>query len=146
DDADMAAHELPTPDHGATEMLGVAAVGLDVDRRRVGLGDGSELPYDGLVIASGSRARRLGDDAGELVLRTLSDAHALRSRIVGRPDVVVVGAGPLGMEVASGALESGCRVTVVTNAPPMSRHLGEHLAGVIADAARERGLRIITTG
>jgi 3-phenylpropionate/trans-cinnamate dioxygenase ferredoxin reductase subunit len=149
-DADLTAHMLPAPDHGATELLGVAAAGLDPERRVLSLDDGSELSYDGLVIASGSRARRLGAgalgmDTGELVLRTLDDALALRARIASRPDLVIVGGGPLGMEVASGALEAGCRVTLVTNEQPMTRHLGSHLGGIITAAAVAHGLTLIVT-
>ena len=144
-DADLTAHELPAPDHGARELLGVAAAGLDPERRVLSLDNGSELPYDGLVIASGSRARRLGTGADEFVLRTLDDALVLRARIVSRPDVVIIGGGPLGMEAASGALEAGCRVTLVTNAPPMARHLGLHLGDIVTQAAAARGLTLIVT-
>jgi 3-phenylpropionate/trans-cinnamate dioxygenase ferredoxin reductase subunit len=142
-DADLAAHELPAPDHGATELLGRAAARLDLERRVLSLDDGSEVEYDGLVIASGARARRLGSGADELVLRTLDDAFALRARIASRPDLVIVGGGPLGMEVASGALEAGCRVTLVANGPPMVRHLGAHLGARITSAAIARGLTLI---
>lgn len=144
-DADLTAHELPAPYHGATEMLGISAVALDPQRRVLALDDGSELGYDGLVIASGSRARRLGTAADELVLRTLDDALALRARIASRPDVVVVGGGPLGMEVASGALAAGCHVTLVTQQRPMARHLGSHLSAMITAAAVARGLTIVVS-
>ncbi|MEV1130728.1 NAD(P)/FAD-dependent oxidoreductase [Agromyces sp. NPDC049794] len=144
-DADLASHELPPPDHGATELLGRAAAALDPGRRVLMLDDGSELGYDGLVIASGSRARRLGTLPDELVLRTLDDAMRLRERITSRPDLVVVGGGPLGMEVASGALQAGCRVTLVTNEPPMERQLGTHLGETITETALARGLTLIVT-
>lgn len=144
-EADLTAHELPPADHGATELLGVAAARLDAERRVLSLDDGAELAYDGLVIASGSRARRLGQAPDEHVLRTLDDALVLRERIAARPDVVIVGGGPLGMEVASGALEAGCRVTLVTNEPPMARQLGAHLAETIVAAAVARGLTLIVT-
>ncbi|MBF0672361.1 MAG: FAD-dependent oxidoreductase [Salinibacterium sp.] len=144
-DADLTAHELPAPDHGAVEMLGVAASGLDIEQRMLSLNDGTTLKYDGLVIASGSRARRLGAGPDELVLRTLDDALTLRDRIAGRPDVVIVGGGPLGMEAASGALEAGCRVTLITNEPPMARQLGAHLGATIAAAALAHGLNLIET-
>lgn len=144
-DADLTSHELPAPDHGAVEMLGVAASALDPERRVLSLDDGSELHYDGLVVASGSRARRLGGGTDEHVLRTLDDALALRARIQSRPDLVIVGGGPLGMEVASGALEAGCRVTLVTNEPPMERNLGTHLSDMITAAAISRGLNLIVT-
>jgi NADPH-dependent 2,4-dienoyl-CoA reductase/sulfur reductase-like enzyme len=144
-DTDLTAHELPAPDHGAVELLGVTAVALDPERRILALDDGSDLSYDGLVVASGSRARRLGNGADEYVLRTLDDALALRARIASRPDVVIVGGGPLGMEVASGALAAGCRVTLVTNEPPMARLLGAHLGTTITTAALALGLELIVS-
>lgn len=144
-DADLTAHELPAPDHGAVEVLGVAAAGLDPQRRVLTLSNGAEHEYDGLVIASGSRARRLGTGFDELVLRSLDDALALRERIAARPEIVIVGGGPLGMEAASGALEAGCRVTLVTNEPPMARQLGAHLGATITGAALAHGLNLIET-
>ena len=44
--------------------LGVAATGLDLAARRVALDDGSELAYDGLVIATGAAARPLASPGG----------------------------------------------------------------------------------
>jgi len=92
----LTAHELPPAIHGGTELRGVGAVGLDVDARMVLLDDGGRLAYDGLVIATGCRARRLGegneDAPDELTLRTIDDAWRLRARVADRPSVVVVGA------------------------------------------------------
>ncbi|GAA0958548.1 NAD(P)/FAD-dependent oxidoreductase [Actinocorallia libanotica] len=146
DGDDLSSHELAPPTHGAAELLGVRATGLDVDRRLVRLDDGTELPYDRVVLATGSRARRLSDAPGEFTLRGLDDAFALRERLAGRPSVVVVGGGPLGMEIASGCLASGCRVTLVSQGVPLIRQLGPHLAGVFVKAALERGLAIVETG
>ena len=149
----VTAHELPDPSHGATEILGVSADGLDPEARIVRLAGGGELPYDGLVIASGSRAKRLapGHDGGrpgeaprELTLRTVEDALALRERIAGRPSVVVVGGGALGMEVASGCLQAGCDVTLVSDAPPLTRQLGGFLSEVFVAAATRSGLRLVS--
>ncbi|MBD9731219.1 FAD-dependent oxidoreductase [Streptomyces sp. H28] len=145
DGADPAAHELPPAAHGATELLGVRATGLDPDRRRVRLDDGTDLPYDGIVLATGSRARRLSALDGEITLRGLDDALALRARLAGRPSVVVVGGGPLGMEIASGCLEAGCEVTLVSQGLPLTVQLGPYLAGVFVTAARERGLEVVDT-
>lgn len=142
---DLSAHELPPATHGAEELLGVRASGLDVERRLVRLADGTALPYDRLVIATGSRARRLSELPGEFTLRGLDDALALRDRLAGRPDVAVVGGGPLGMEIASACLASGCRVTLVSQGPPLIEHLGPYLSEVFAEAARERGLTIVET-
>ncbi|MCU1517704.1 MAG: pyridine nucleotide-disulfide oxidoreductase [Pseudarthrobacter sp.] len=151
DDA-LRAHELPAPSHEATEMLGVSATGLDVGARLVRLDGGGELPYDGLVIASGSRARRLaagpryGGLPQELTLRTIEDAITLRERVASRPSVLVVGGGPLGMEIASGCVEAGCEVTLASDASPLSRQLGDHLSGMFTSAAVRRGLRLVNGG
>ncbi|MEU2387466.1 FAD-dependent oxidoreductase [Streptomyces sp. NPDC012461] len=145
DHDDHAAHRLAPSAHGATELLGVRATGLDPDRRRVRLDDGTDLPYDGVVLATGSRARRLSALAGEVTLRGLDDALGLRGRLAGRPSVVVVGGGPLGMEIASGCLAAGCTVTLVSQGLPLTVQLGPYLAGVFVGAARERGLTVVDT-
>ncbi|WP_420031550.1 NAD(P)/FAD-dependent oxidoreductase [Streptomyces sp. cg28] len=132
--------------HGGRELLGVRATGLDLDRRRVFLDDGTELPYDRAVLATGSRARRLSGSPAEHTVRGMDDALALRRRLAGRPSVVVVGGGPLGMELASGCLAAGCRVTLVSRGKPLTAQLGPYLAEVILDAARERGLTVVESG
>lgn len=148
----LQAHELPAPTHEATELLGVSVSGLDADARIVRLDGGGELPYDGLVIASGSRARRLtpgprrDGSARELTLRTIEDAITLKQRVASRPSVIVVGGGPLGMEVASGCLQVGCDVTLVSDVRPLSRQLGDHLSGIFTAAATRRGLRVVGGG
>jgi len=146
DRADLSSHRLPAPTHGAVELAGRRACGLDPERRRVMLDDGTELPYDRLVVATGSRARRLSSLPGELTLRGLDDALALRERLAARPSVVVVGGGPLGMEVASGCMAAGCDVTLVAQGLPLERQLGPHLADVLAQAARGQGLTLVQTG
>ncbi|MEU9094140.1 FAD/NAD(P)-binding oxidoreductase [Streptomyces sp. NPDC048428] len=146
DDADLTSHELPPAGHGAKELLGVRATGLNLDRRLVTLDDGTALPYDRLVLATGSRARRLSSLPGELTLRGLDDALSLRSRLAGRPSVVVVGGGPLGMEIASGCLAAGCRVTLVSQGVPLTVQLGPYLAGVFVRAALDLGLTLVETG
>lgn len=146
------AHELPQPTHGATELRGVSAAGLDPEAQVVRLAGGETLPYDGLVIASGSRARRLspegeaGMPAQELTLRTLEDAVALKQRVAARPSVIVIGGGALGMEVASGCVQAGCKVTLVSDGPPLIRQLGGYLSELFVSAAVGRGLRIVAGG
>ncbi|MBR7838876.1 NAD(P)/FAD-dependent oxidoreductase [Actinospica durhamensis] len=77
------------------------------------------------MLATGSHARRLSELPGELTLRGLDDALALRARLASKPSVVVIGGGPLGMEVASGALAAGCRVTVVSQGVPLTGQLAQ---------------------
>ena len=106
--------------------------GLDLDGRAVLLADDSVVPFDGLVLATGSRPRRLpGQDAVPAVreLRTLDDSLALRELIAdGTARLVVVGAGFIGLEVAATAHALGCSVTVLEAAEaPLIRGLGTEM-------------------
>ncbi len=117
--------------------LGVRATALDPERRILGLADGTEVAYDGLVIATGAAPRRLPGQPvldGICELRTLADALDLRSRFV-EPStrVTVIGAGFIGLEVAATARHAGCVVTVLEGAPsPLVRGLGVELGAAVA--------------
>lgn len=132
-------------DHEIDLMLGTTAHGIDVERRGVDLSTGERLPFDALLIATGSRARRLtvpGADAdGVLYLRRLSDSDRLRDTLATRPSIVVIGAGWIGLEVASAARMAGCDVTVVESERlPLLRVLGPELATFIADLHADNGV------
>ncbi|MHB1928434.1 MAG: NAD(P)/FAD-dependent oxidoreductase [Acidimicrobiales bacterium] len=132
-------------DLGIEWRLGVRAVRLDLGRSVVGLAGGEELPFDGLVLATGSAPRRLpvlGERDGVHLLRTLDDALALRAALApGSPRVVVVGAGVIGLEVASSARSVGLDVTVLEMAPtPLVRVVGPALGVVVADLHRAFGV------
>ncbi|MFE2061256.1 NAD(P)/FAD-dependent oxidoreductase [Streptomyces sp. NPDC059467] len=132
---------------GALELelrLGVAACGLDVADRTVRLADGSEVPYDGLIVATGVRPRRLPGE-GAHVLRTLDDALTLRERIGPGQRLVVVGAGFLGAEAAAVAWRLGAQVTLLEPAPvPLAHAVGEEVGRALSRAHRERGVDLRT--
>lgn len=115
--------------------LGSAAVAADLDARTVTLADGSVLDYDGLVVATGLRSRRLDLPGppptvavGRHTIRTIDDAAALRAELVPGARLVVLGAGFIGCEVAATARGLGCDVTCVAiDAYPMVRPLGQVL-------------------
>jgi NADPH-dependent 2,4-dienoyl-CoA reductase/sulfur reductase-like enzyme len=139
-----------TPKAAAADVewrLGRKVVASRLAERTVELDDGSTLPYDGLVVATGMRPRRLrcpGPLAGRHTVRTLADAQGLRDELT-RPGarVVVVGAGFIGCEVAATAVGLGvAEVTVVDPLPlPMVGPLGELLAGALLKRHEERGVR-----
>jgi 3-phenylpropionate/trans-cinnamate dioxygenase ferredoxin reductase component len=98
--------------------------------------------WDALVIATGARARRLPGEQpdGVHVLRTRSDADALRAELEPGSRLCVIGAGFVGAEAASTALELGVDVTLVEAAPrPFIRALGSEVGGLLADHWRARG-------
>jgi NADPH-dependent 2,4-dienoyl-CoA reductase/sulfur reductase-like enzyme len=129
--------------------LGVPAVSVDLDARVVCLGDGTSLEYDGLVIATGLRPRRLDVPgppptaaAGRHAVRTLDDAAALRAALRPGATVVVLGAGFIGCEVAATARGLGCEVTCAAIDPlPMVRPLGTLLGAELKRRHEQRGVR-----
>ncbi|TWD80106.1 NAD/ferredoxin-dependent reductase-like protein [Kribbella amoyensis] len=129
--------------------LGRRALGLDVSRRELRL-DGDRLAYDGLVIATGVSPRRLpGDElAGVYTVRTLDDALALRTALLGGTRVVVIGAGFLGSEVAATARGLNLDVTLVGPQPaPLYRQFGAGIAALVGELHRDHGVRLrMTTG
>ncbi|MCP9988000.1 FAD-dependent oxidoreductase [Streptomyces sudanensis] len=146
-----AAPELPLPKAlGARWHLGRAAVGLDPETRTVVLADGTLLPYDGLLVATGSAARswpadRPAPPAGVLTLRTWDDTLALRDRLVPGQRLVVVGAGFLGGEIADSARARGLDVTLVeASAQPLERAIGTTAGAFIAALHREAGIDLRT--
>ncbi|MFF3542495.1 NAD(P)/FAD-dependent oxidoreductase [Streptomyces platensis] len=129
-----------------TLRLGCRATGLDTADRVVTLEDGDRLGYDGLIIATGLRPRRLpfGHElAGVHVLRTLDETLTLRAQLLAGPRVVVIGAGFLGSEIAATARGLGLDVTLVDVEPvPMAGQVGTWVGGLVADMHRDHGVRM----
>ena len=105
--------------------LGQTAKSVHIGRQSVALEAGERVPYDRLLIATGSAARRLmvpgADQDGVLYLRTLQDCYALRRAITAGARVVIVGGGFIGMEVAASARQLGAQVTVLETGPKLYR-------------------------
>ena len=120
-EADLSALELKGPDfyaeHGIDLRTGVRAVGLDRAGRQVRLSDGSDLPYDVCVLATGARPRRLElpgvDLPGVLELRTVADADALKAALGPGARLAVVGGGYVGLEAAAAARSLGAEAVVI---------------------------------
>lgn len=120
--------------------LGVRATALEPANRRVVLSDGTSVHADGVVIATGGRARTLPGFEAARTLRTVDDALALRSSLVPGARVVVVGAGFIGAEVASTCRSLGLDVVVLEAlAAPMAPVLGPELAAVCARLHADHG-------
>ena len=128
--------------------LGQRATGLDLSARTLEV-DGVAEPFDGLVIATGARCRTLpGTDgvAGVHTLRTVEDADAIGAGMgAGARRMVVVGAGFIGAELASTAIERGLEVTMVEALEaPFGRVLGVEMGEVLADVHRGHGVDLRT--
>ena len=122
-------------------QLGTAADRLDRENRCVHLADATEVPYDRLILATGSRARAWNGPGAALegvhTLRALEDAIALREALEAGGRLLIVGAGFIGCEVASSARAVGVEVTMIDIAPhpllPFGPVLGERWRGMHVD-------------
>lgn len=124
-------------------LTGTRAERLDLAARRVELGDGTELGYDALLLATGVRARSAVElrDERLLHLRTTADARQLRDRLTPGSRVVVLGGGFIGCEVAATAVGMDLRVTLLERSGAlMQRAFGAELGRVMTDVHRAEGV------
>src|SRR5262245_4808320 len=132
---------------GVEWRLGVAATGLDLPAKRVQLADGQTIPYDRLLIATGTRSRPWSNPAeaqldGVFTLRWRDDATRLRERLTEQPrHVLVIGGGFTGSEIASVCCELGLPATVVERGTaPLVGALGGVIAERMARLQRDHGV------
>lgn len=152
---------LQTPGHGHAEvafpirsaleegvewMLGRPATALDTVRQVVTDARGDEHPYSALVIATGLRPKPLPIEGHGLtgihVLRTLDDAVALRESLRPGANVVILGSGFVGCEIAATAAKNGATVSIVTHSRvPLERALGPLLGAEMRRRHEAHGVR-----
>ncbi len=134
---------------GIDLMLGENVVRLDPAAKRIEFASGSAIPFDRAILATGSRPREIaiegGPLGGVLSLRSVADARVIRDLSATVEDVVVMGGGFIGLEIAATLVAGGRRVTVIEAqdrllaralAPAIAAHVGERLAA--------SGVRILT--
>jgi 3-phenylpropionate/trans-cinnamate dioxygenase ferredoxin reductase subunit len=139
-EAFYAAHEI--------EMLaGETVTAIDRPERRLKLGSGDEIVWDHLVLATGARFRPLAVPGAELdgvlPLRTLADADILHDRLAQAREIVVIGAGFIGLEFASVAIARGAAVHIIEiTQQAMGRVVSAAISRFFADAHRRWGCEI----
>ncbi|MDQ1583007.1 MAG: 3-phenylpropionate/trans-cinnamate dioxygenase ferredoxin reductase component [Microbacteriaceae bacterium] len=139
-------------DNAIELVLGTEAETLDAAFKELHLLDGTTLPYDKLLLATGSSPRRLdlpgGVPGGVHYLRTLEDSERLSTALAeGGRTVVVVGAGWIGLEVAAAARGFGNDVTVLGRGQiPLSSAIGDELGRVFEGLHRDNGVQFRMPG
>ncbi|MEC7929499.1 MAG: FAD-dependent oxidoreductase [Pseudomonadota bacterium] len=97
--------------------LGLSAEKLEIANQKVYLSDNSELEFDKLVFATGSRVRYLDFPGCELksifYLRDLDDAEAIKKDLETSENLVIIGAGYIGLEAAAIAAKKNKKVTII---------------------------------
>ncbi|MBC2667140.1 FAD-dependent oxidoreductase [Novosphingobium flavum] len=125
--------------------LGRRVAVIDRAAARLVFAEGEGLAYDRLLLAPGGTARELPVPGGEhaRTLRTLDDARRLQADLTPGARVVIVGAGVIGLEVASSARKLGCAVTVLeAQAGPMARSLDRAMQDYVAGLHRRNGVTL----
>ena len=126
-------------------LLGTPVTRCDLAAGTLVVGDARELAFDGLVVATGVRPRRLvapGPTAGRITLRTVEDFLAARASLEAGARLVVVGSGFIGCEIAASAAGIGCEVDVVSlDEEPMQRPLGTTTGHAVRRRLEQHGVR-----
>lgn len=134
-------------EHDVDLRTGVRATAIEVETRAVSLDDGTVLPADAVLIATGVRPRTLPGVVSSRVcyLKSLEDAARIRAALVPGARVAIVGAGFIGLEVAAAARAHGAQVTMFEAAAiPLAHILGDEIGSVIAALHRDRGVTLRT--
>ena len=132
---------------GITVHRADPALGIDRISRQVTLRSGLKLPYEQLVLATGTRARRLPQLPDSLtnvaVLRTAADAQLLRDRFASMTRLTVLGGGFIGLEVAATARALDKNVDVLESAPRLlMRSVSPELSDHVLQTHRASGMTI----
>jgi NADPH-dependent 2,4-dienoyl-CoA reductase/sulfur reductase-like enzyme len=132
--------------------LGITVAEIALGDRVVINDAGTRLPYDRLLLATGSRPRTLSVPGADLdgvrTLRTLEDSRALAGLLTAGTRVVIIGGGWIGCEVAAAARRHEAEVTIVERlALPLHQVLGDQIAAVFRDLHEQHGVRwLLDTG
>ncbi|MDE3074539.1 MAG: NAD(P)/FAD-dependent oxidoreductase [Chloroflexota bacterium] len=134
---------------GVRAMFGRRASGLDRASKRVLLDSGEAVPYDDMLIATGSSAVRPPvpglDGARVFDHWTLADTQALRQVIAPGKHVAIVGAGFIAFTIVNPLLHAGCRLTLVEREPSvLPRMLNAEAAEILEEWTRRQGIGLVT--
>ncbi len=118
--------------YGANDIdlrLQTSVTGVDARQSRVTTAAGEHIGYDRLLLTTGAAPRHISVPGAELdgvhYLRTVANSDDLRQALASSPQVVVIGAGWIGCEVAASARQMGAEVALVEMASvPVERALG----------------------
>src|SRR6266566_7129642 len=127
---------------------GATVADCDTDRRTVSTADGRSFAFDRLLVATGTRPRRLAaiENSGLDVqyLRSVEDALRFRKSIHNKSRIVIVGGGVIGLEAACAAAKNGCGVTVIENQQRLlARGFPTIVSDLVAAKHRSHGVEFI---
>ncbi len=137
------------PENNVTVLTGTAATAVDPAAHTVTLSDASTLPYAKLLIATGASPRVIPfpgvDLDGVHYFRTKADSVAMKELLsAGGHNLVMIGSGWIGMEIAATATELGNNVALLgLEDVPLSVAIGNELGRVFASRHEEAGVKFV---
>ena len=134
--------------NGITLHAGDPVVAIDRKRRVVRARSGLEVPYDRLLLATGSKPFVIPVPGhqlpGVIAFRDIQDVESMLEAARNHRHAVVIGGGLLGLEAANGLARQGMTVTVVHVMDSlMERQLDKPAAGLLKTALESRGIRFL---
>ena len=134
-------------EHAVELSLGSAVTSLDPVTGTVTTASGTQLHYDKLLLATGSKPRRLevpgADLNGVYYLRNVEDSERLKIEFAQAERVVIIGAGWIGLETAAAARAAGLDVTLLESGDmPLQHVLGPEVAPIFAELHRNHGVQL----
>jgi nitrite reductase (NADH) large subunit len=133
--------------HGVTLIYGQRAIAIDANVRRIKLANGGTLPFNKLVLATGSKPIRLNvlgmDLPGVLTFRDLGDVDSIEQAALRNRKAVVIGGGLLGLEAAYGLAKAGLQVSVIHLMDRlMERQLDARGSALLKAAVEAKGITV----
>lgn len=137
-------------EHGIKLRTGATATAIDAATKTVRFADGTVEPYDALILATGSTARKLalpGADRPDLLeLRTLADAEKLKAALGPGRRLAVVGGGYVGLEAAASARALGAGAVVIERMDRVLARVASHtLSDFFTRYHRDHGVEVLTS-
>lgn len=134
-------------DNDVDLVLGTQATAIDAERMRVALEHGGHIDSDAILLATGSRPRRLDIPGVDLEhvfdLRSIADVEHIKPMLVEGRSLVVIGAGYIGLEAAASARQMDLNVTVLEYAPRvLARVTGEFMSEFFQRTHAARGVDV----
>jgi len=129
--------------------FGIGAESIDRGQRSLRLFDGTTVPYEHLVLATGGRARRLSlpgaNHPNVHYVRTIEDIVRLKEQLLPRKRLLIVGGGYIGLEAASIGIKKALEVTIVEAMPRvLARVTAPEMSAFYERAHRAQGVTILT--
>ena len=137
---------------GCELRLNTKVTAIDRQTKTVTLDDGSSLPYDKLLLATGTRVRKLTCPGAQLpgvhYLRDIADVDGLQQEFLAGKRIAIVGGGYIGLEVAAVGAKRGLDVTVFEAMDRlMARAVSPQLSAFYASEHEKAGVKLkLNTG